>query len=224
MTVDFPFLVLAAVLLWFPRQWLRVGSVFKRRRTSAARGEKEPWHSREPGDMQVRFGVEFAKFRNYVDLLRAGAGSLAFAGGLGIPACLSVADGAPRSQFYTMVALRLAIMLAGLVIQMVRFERGKLTFYPAIFYIAGLTLGLCGAWAAVFAFILIWAFNVLLASAQGFLTVYTVMVLVFGLAFARQDLLAVISAGVLAYTPVLLSLLANRPLVIPSRKGTHPAR
>lgn len=225
MTVDLPFLLLAVVLLWFPRQWLRIGSIFKRRRVAvASRTEKEPWRNREAGDMQVRFSAEFSKFRNLVDLLRAGAGSLAFVGGLGIPACLSVSETAPRSQFYIMIGVRLAIMMVGLLVQMIRYERGRVTFYPAIFYIAGLTLGLCGAWAAVFAFILIWAFNVLLSNAQSFLTAYTAMVLIFGFAFARHDLLSVISAGILAYSPVLLSLLANRPLVIPSRKGTHPVK
>jgi len=225
MIVHVPYLVLAIALLCFPRQWLRLGSIFKRRRNpGVSRGEKESSRNKEPGEAQVRFGAEFSKFRNYVDLLRAGAGSLAFVGGLGIPSCLTVAENAPRREFYTVIGIRLAIMLAGLLVQTVRRERGRFTFYPAIFYIAGLTVGLCGPWGALFAFVLVWAFNVMISNAQIFLTVYAVLIAIFGGTFASHNPLAVISAAILGYAPVLLSLLANRPLVIPSRKGTHPSK
>ena len=64
-TVDLPFLLVAIALLWFPRHWLRLGSVFKRRRSAnAVRAAKEPWNKREQGDPRVNFGAEFSKFRN----------------------------------------------------------------------------------------------------------------------------------------------------------------
>lgn len=222
MTVNYPYLLLAIVLLWFPRQWLRLGSLFKRRRSEGmTRSSEEPWKTRESGDPRVNFGGEFAKFRNYIDLLRAGAGSLALMGGFGLAPSLAAADGAAKKMIYVAMAVRATIMLVGLLVQTVRYERGKFTFYPAIFFITGLTLGICDYRAAGFAFALVWAFNSAFGSAQAFLSAYAVLVGLFGYLFPRHGVLWVITAGLLCFLPVLLSLLANRPLVIPSRKGTR---
>lgn len=219
MNAYFPYLILVTALLWFPRHWLRVGSIFRRRRTpGTSRDGNEPWRTRETGDPQVRFGSEFSKFRNYVDLLRAGAGSLALMGGLGIPSCLEATEPAMKN---TVLALRVVIMLVGVIVQTGRRERGRFSLYPAIFYIGGLTVGLCHPWAALFAFILIWAVNIMLSTAQAFLTVYAVFIVIFGYVLNPSELLSVASAGILAYAPALVGLLANRPLIIPSRKGTR---
>lgn len=224
-TIDLPFLLLAIALLWFPRQWLRLGSVFKRRRsTNAVRAAQEPWNKREPGDPQMSFASEFSKFRNYIDLLRAGAGSLALWGGLGITASLGVAEGAPRNTGYAVIVVRSLIMLIGLLVQTVRYENRRLTFYPPIFYLAGLTIGLSGYKTALFAFALIWAINGAFGSALGFLFIYAMLVVAFGFAFAGGVGVPGVLAGVFCFLPGLLSLLANRPLVVFSRKGSHPAR
>ena len=225
MTVNLPFLLLAITLLWFPRQWLRLGSVFKRRRSAEAhRAGKEPWNNREPGDPRVSFATEFSKFRNYVDLLRAAAGSLALAGGMGLAPCLGVADGAPRNMTYVVMGVRALILLVGLLVQTVRYEKRRFTFYPAIFFIAGLSVGLCDPRSAAFAFALVWSINAAFGNAQAFLTAYAVLIGVFGHFFSRLGDLSVIYAGFLCFLPVLLSLLANRPLVIFSRKGTHATK
>lgn len=225
MTVHYPFLLLAIALLWFPRQWLRLGSIFKRRRSSSStRSASEPWNNREPGDPRLRFAVEFSKFRNYVDMLRGAAGSLAFVGGFGMPPCLEATTGAAPSFGYAVIAIRSLILLVGLLVQTVRYEKGKFTFYPAVFYVAGLSFGLCDHWSALFAFVLIWAMNAMFSGAQSFMTVYAVMIVGFGHLFAHHGDLSVVYAGILCFLPVLLSLLANRPLVAFSRKGTHPSR
>eukprot|EP01012_Entosiphon_sulcatum_P044975 TRINITY_DN59879_c0_g1_i1.p2 TRINITY_DN59879_c0_g1~~TRINITY_DN59879_c0_g1_i1.p2 ORF type:complete len:226 (-),score=13.39 TRINITY_DN59879_c0_g1_i1:64-741(-) len=225
MTVNYPFLLLAVALLWFPRHWLRLGSVFKRRRSAGVtRASEEPWKTRETGDPRVSLSGEFSKFRNYVDLLRAGAGSLALAGGLGIEPCLKVAEGAPRNMAYVVMAVRATILLIGLLVQTVRYENRKLRFYPAIFFLAGLSVGLCDYRAAAFAFVLVWTVNAMFGGAQSFLSCYAFLIVLFGHLFSRQGDLSVIYAGLLCFLPVLLSLLANRPLVILGRKGTHGAR
>lgn len=224
MTVNLPYLLFAILLLWFPRQWLRVGSVGKRRRSGGAKEEKEPWRERESGNLRVRFGNEFSKFRNYLDLLRGAAGSLALVGGMGISASLAVPPDAPTSQVNTVIGLCFAIMLVGLMVQTVRPERGKITFYPAIFFITGLTVGPCGPWGALFAFLLIWVFNIMIPNPRYFLATYAAAVTAFGLIFGRQSSLSALSAGLLVFAPVLVSLLAARPLVIPSRKGTHETK
>ncbi|MCX6942913.1 MAG: hypothetical protein NTX09_19665 [Verrucomicrobia bacterium] len=220
-TVDLPFLLVAVALLWFPRHWLRLGSVFKRRRSAnAVRAAKEPWNNREQGDPRVSLGAEFSKFRNYVDLLRAGAGSLALFGGLGITSCLGVAEGAPRNIGYAVIGLRALILLIGLLVQTVRFENNHLTFYPPIFYLAGLTVGLSGYRDAGFAFVLIWALSPVFGGALGLLTIYAALVVGFGYVFNGGVSLSSALAGFLCFLPALLSMLANRPLVVLSRKGS----
>jgi hypothetical protein len=226
MTVHLPFLLIAVVILWFPRQWLRLGFVFNKRRRSGdnVRAASEPWNTREPGDPRVRFVVEFSKFRNYVDLLRAGTGSIALAGGFGISPVFTLQEGAPRTALWTVIGLRSFILLVGLLVQTVRYEKRKFTFYPPIFFIAGLSLGLCQLNAEVAAFTLIWAVHIMFSGPQGFLMVYAVFIVGFGHLFSRQGDLSVILAGLLCFLPTLLSLLANRPLVIFSRKSTHAQR
>lgn len=225
MTVNYPFLLLAVALLWFPRHWLRLGSVFKRRRSAGVtRASEEPWKTREVGDPRVSLIGEFSKFRNYIDLLRAAAGSLALAGGLGIEPCLRVAEGAPRNMAYAVMALRATILLIGLLVQTVRYERQKFRFYPPIFFIAGLSVGLCDYRAAAFAFAMVWTVNAAFGNAQAFLTVYAGFIGIFGFFMSRRADLSVILAALLCFLPVLLSLLANRPLVILGRKGTHGAK
>ncbi len=224
MIVNFPVLLLAVALLWFPRQWLRLGSVFKRKRSAGVTRSEEPWKAREAGDPRISLAGEFSKFRNYVDLLRAAAGSIALAGGFGLAPCLSVAEGAPRNMTYAVMAVRAAIMLIGLLVQTVRYERQKFTFYPPIFFIAGLSVGLCDYRAAAFAFTMIWTVNAMFGNAQAFLTIYAVFIGIFGFLMNRRLDLSVILAALLCFLPVLLSLLANRPLVIYSRKGTHGAK
>ncbi len=225
MTVNYPFLLLAVALLWFPRHWLRLGSVFKRRRSAGVtRASEEPWKTREAGDPRISLIGEFSKFRNYIDLFRAGAGSIALVGGLGMESCLRVAEGAPRNMAYAVMAAHATILLIGLLAQTIRYEKQKLRFYPAIFFIAGLSVGLCDYRTAAFAFVLVWTVNAMFGGAQAFLTVYAVFIGVFGHFFSHQGNLSVILAGLLCFLPVLLSLLANRPLVILGRKGTHGAK
>jgi hypothetical protein len=222
MTVNLPYLLLAIALLWFPRHWLRLGSFFKRRRSEGmTRATEEPWRTRESGDPRVNFGGEFAKFRNYIDLLRAAAGSLALMGGFGFAPSIGVAEGAARNMTYVVMAAKAVIVLVGLLVQTARYDRGKFTFYPAIFFVTGISIGLCDYRAAACAFALVWAFNSAFGNAQAFLAVYALLIVLFGNLFPKHGLLWSIIAGLFCFLPVLLSLLANRPLVIPGRKGTR---
>jgi hypothetical protein len=220
--VRLSFLLLALALLWLPRQWLRHGAVlFRRRRRVPAGRFVEPWRERESGDPRISFRSEFRKLRNYVDLLRGATGSLALFGGLGIPAAIMAEPDASRTVTYQVWGVRAGILLVGLLIQTIHVERQKLTFYPPIFYLAGLSVGLCEARGAAFAFALIWAINAGLPGAQSFLSIYALLLVVFGHLFAGRGDLNVITAGVLCFFPVLLSLLAKRPLLIPARKAAR---
>jgi hypothetical protein len=112
-------------------------------------------------------------------------------------------------------------MLLGVLIQAVRVEKRRVTFYPPIFYLAGLSLSLCSPFGALFAFILIWAFNPMLRSASAFLTIYAALMVGFGMYFSGLGDKSTMLAGGLCFLPVLLSLLAQRPLVIFARKVHH---
>ncbi len=223
MIVDFPYFLLALLLLWFPRRGMRLGkSLFGRRRRATQReGAAEPWMTREAGDPRVSFQREFTRFRNYVDLARGGAGSLLLGGGMGIAPCLAIAEGGTHAAARWALALRMGVLLVGVVIQTLRIERGRVTFYPPVFYLAGLSLGLSHLTGAVFAFAMIWALNPAIGSATGFLTMYAVLLIAFGQLFAGGRDLSAIYAGGLCFLPVLLSLLSRRPLVMLSRKTSR---
>jgi hypothetical protein len=224
MIVNLPLLLLALLLLWFPRQWLRLGAVLVKRRSRSAgkiQSSQEPWNMREPGDLSVDFLTEFSKFRNYVDLIRAVAGSVCVVGGLHVEPCLTLAPDANPGQATGLLVLKGLMLLVALLIQTIRHEHRRFTFYPPIFFLGGLSMILCEPFGALFAFILIWAFNPVLRNAQGFLTVYAILMLAFGEYFSGWGDKSSMFAGFLCFLPVLLSLLAQRPLVIFARKGHH---
>jgi hypothetical protein len=217
MNVDFPLLLLGLLLLWFPRQWMRRGAAWLRRRRKGGR-IVEPWREREFGDPRINFRTEFTKFRNYIDLLRGMAGSLVLFGGLGILPAIAPPSGASRTVILQVLGVRAVILLVGLLVQTMRYRHRKITFYPPIFYLAGLSVGLCDVRGAAFAFLLIWAINAALPNAQAFLSIYALLLVVFGHFFAWRGDLQAAYAGVLCFLPVLLSLLAKRPLLIFARK------
>ena len=223
MTLNLPLLVLGLLLLWFPRQWMRRGLALlqRKRRSSGSERILEPWKDREPGDPRVNPRVEFAKFRNYVDLLRGFAGGLAIWGGLGIEPALQAAAGAGGRAAWQVLGIKGAVVAIGLVIQAVRYERVRLSFFPPIFYLAGLSGALCHYQAAVFAFAMIWIVNAGLRNAQGFLSVYALLLAGFGALFNSWRSVPVLLVAVLAFVPVLLSLMAGRPLMIFTRKGSR---
>jgi hypothetical protein len=224
MVVNLPILLLAIVLLWFPRQWMRLGFAVgsrRRRRAGMERKDEEPWKTDEPGNPAVRLGAEAKKLRNYVDLLRGAAGSVAVFGGFGLQASLSAAPGAPSLIGQEVLALQLLMVLVGLLIQTVRYERNRLLFFAPIFLVCGMTIGLCGWKAALFAFALVWATNPMLKNPQGFMTIYALTIAVFGNFFQGLGDKRTFAIAFFCFLPVLLSLLAERPLVLFSRRGSR---
>jgi hypothetical protein len=223
MILDPVMLAVGIALLWFPRQWMRRGLALLRRRRRSSGSERivNPWKDREPGDPQVQFWVEFRKFRNYIDLLRGAAGSLAIWGGMGIVPGIALEVDAARGVSHQVLGLRCAIFLIGLLIQATRFEKDRLSFYPPIFFLAGLSVGACGYRAAAFAFVMIWAVNPGLSNAGAFLSVYAALLVAFGGLFTSFTSIPVMLMGLLAFLPVVLSLMVKRPLMIFTRKGSR---
>ncbi len=223
MILNLPLLLLGLLLLWFPRHWLRRGVALlqRKRRSTGSSRILEPWKDREPGDPRVNPRVEFGKFRNYVDLFRALAGGLAIWGGLGLEPAIAPAFGASRGVEMQVLAAKGAAVAIGLVIQAVRYERVRLSFFPPIFYLAGLSGALCNYQGALFAFVAIWIVNAGLGNAQAFLTGYAIVLYGFGALFTGFRSVPVLLVAGLAFLPVLLSLLARRPLMIFTRKGSR---
>jgi hypothetical protein len=207
---------------------MRLGHSFlnrrRRRSEGATRREEEPWKNSEPGDPAVGFREEFLKIRNYVDLFRGAAGSLAVVGGLGIDPCVSVAEDAPSLLRLEAFGVQVAILLVGLLIQAVRYERGRYLVFAPIFFLAGISFGLAGPKAAGFAFAMIWAVNPMLKNPSGFLSVYALLLGAFGALFLGMAEMHVLTGVFLTFLPVLLSALIHRPLVLFSRKSVRPTR
>jgi hypothetical protein len=221
MNIVWPYFGVALLLLWLPRQWLRAGGPFFKRRRSKPRtpvpGER-PDHETNPNDSTVYFRTEFSKFRNYVDFFRAAIGGLAMVGGgLAIPSALQPPADASGWRMVTVLGVRVAILLAGVLIQSIRFEK-KAAIFPPIFYLSGLTLGLCGPAVAFFAVVITWAVNMMLPGPSSFLAIYALLVGAFGFLLRGDDLVLICCAVGLVYTPVLISMLAKRRLVHFSRK------
>lgn len=209
-----PLLILGIFLLWFPRQWMRFGRVVGKHKR---RGGVEPWRHREPGDPRLSYR-EFTKGRNYFDLLRGAAGALAIVGSRFAEGAIFLADPTKRALATQVLAVKLAIVVIGLLIQTIRYERRHVSFYAPIFYLAGVSVALCGPWAALFAFLLVWAVNPMFGNAEAFLTVYGILLVGFGILFRDTARLLAIAAFVVCLVPVLLALLLRRPLVVFSRK------
>lgn len=225
MKFDLAQFLFGLALLWFPRPWMRLGFTIGRRRRSGSGShrEEEPWVRREPGDPRIDPRREAGKIRNYFDLLRGAAGGLAIMGGLAITASITPAEGASKMVAREVLAINLGILFVGTLIQTLRYERNHLTFFAPIFYLAGMSISLCSGWGALFAFVLIWGVNPMLGSAQGFLAIYGVLMCTFGLLFRGMANKMPIAALGLCLLPVLISLLAKKPLMVPSRKAQRSA-
>lgn len=222
MHVDIPQLCVGLALLWFPRQWLRRGKVIGHHRRKKTSGGEEPWKTREPGDPRLNFR-EFAKPRNYLDLLRGAAGAVAIVGGFAIEGAIRAGAVAGRGDSRNVLAAHLGILLVSVLIQTTRFERGRVSFYAPVFFLAGLSVALCGPWAALFAFILVWAMNPMFGNGEAFLIFYAAVLVAYGVFLHEAQRVYPVAAGVFCFLPALLSMLLRRPLVVFTRKAPSGA-
>lgn len=194
-------LTLALFLLFFPRNWLRLG---KRVTAKPLRKYNQTKVERDPYDQTMHPLVEAAKSRNWVDFFRALIGVAVVAhvaeqhgGGLG-----------QSSAALPWVALALALAV---IAQMIRLE-GRLSLFAPIFYLQGLTIGLAGGVIGLFTMLVTWALTPVLPSPGALLFVQGAATLCLTLLLSDTDVAPGILLAGLAWLPMLISVLLRRRL------------
>lgn len=196
---------------------MRKGTAFGKQHARSKRGSFQA--PREDG-VTLILKREFTKARNYFDLLRAALAGLGLAGGYGFDGAIRVKAGAENPTL--VVALQVTILAIGLLTQLLRWERGRLALAAPVFYVAGVTIGFCSPIAGICAFAIAWALTTVIANAQGFLTVEAIVLA--GVGYVTDGLtLQLLAAVGLCFLPVVLSLLAKRPLTVFARRASSSA-
>ncbi len=215
LTVNWPYLLLAIAMLWFPRQWLRNGArvLKKRRKPDGAMERLAGIGARDPEDKSVQPGREFTNFRNYIDFFRA------LAGGYSLSQFALVAG--TEDAELTVLLIQAGILLVAVSIQSVRLD-GRLSFFAPIFFFVGMSVGASGHYAALFAFALVLAINPVIPNPRLFLTAYGLLLLPFGFVFSADLPQLGVNACLVLALP-LASLLTKRPLVIFTKKAKSAA-
>lgn len=211
LVINWPYLLIAVAVLWFPRQWLRTGKAMlkRRRKPDGALERLAGMGARDPEDRSVQPSKEFTNFRNYLDLLRGLAGGY----------CLTQVafDGSGEGAGFKILMIEAIVLLVATLVQVVRMD-GRLSFYAAIFFLVGINVGSLAHYAALFAFALVLAINPIIPNPRLFLTAYGLLMLPFGIFFGADFDLLLLNSGFALLAP-MLSLLTKRPVVIFSRKS-----
>ena len=205
------YLLLALAMLWYPRQWMRWGKWRSNRRRHREALEKFAQEGgRDPDDQSLSLKRELRKPRNVLDILRGFAGSAA----LWHFSFTATGPDGHTIMFWTAAGVSLVAFL----IQTTRW-RPKITFFAAVFFAAGLSIGTGNFFPGSMAFLLTCAINPIIPTPRMFLTVYAVLLLPFNLLLGHGSDLALVNFGILILPP-LLSLLLKRPMVIFARRRT----
>jgi MFS family permease len=225
LTVSVPYLFFALVLLWLPRQWLRAGGhvLPSRRRYRSAIRDSSPHHQRQPDDRSIWLREELVKGRNYFDLLRGSIGSWSV-----VNFCFFLPPGADAASSgrWTLFALQAVIFVVAVLIQMIRWY-GRISLFAPIFFLMGLTVGVCGWQVALFAGVLVWALNSALPNPEAFLFVQTIALAGFSALFLGTITAMTLLGAALVFLPVVVSLLTKEQLMLktrrprPAESGSH---
>ena len=212
MIVSVPYLIVSLLLLWLPRPWLHAGLhvIRSRHRSRSAIEDSNPRNLRQPGDRSIWLREELVKGRNYFDLLRGSIGSWSV-----MNFCFSLppASGAPSSDRWMVFALQTGVFLVAVLIQMIRWN-GRIALIAPIFFLLGLTVGVCSWQVALYAAVLVWALNSALPNPEAFLFVQAVALAGFSALFLGTITVRTLLGASLIFLPVIISLLAREPLML----------
>jgi hypothetical protein len=203
------YLLSALLLLWFPRSLLRLGRWRSRRRRHREALEKFASDGAvDPSDLSVRLGRELRKPRNHLDFWRAFAGAVALR--------FFAFSGVDSVAQHFVFVLQMAVLLIAILAQTVRFDR-RVTFFAAVFFAAGVSIGMGNFFPATMAFLLTCAINPVIANPRLFFSVFALLLFPFNWLFGGGLILAAANSLLLLVPPVM-SLLADRPMVIYARR------
>jgi hypothetical protein len=218
--IDYWLLLLALTLLWLPRHGLHLGrraaKSHKVGRGSSVR-RKNNRDERAFQDSSAKLKAIFSKPRNWIDLFRAAAGGIAVTTVCFRP---EMTDNLAAGQRLVVIS-QCVVMVVAVLIQTVRYD-GKLTLFAPVFFVTGLSFGLVGWQAALFAFVTIWIVDLVLSSLSALLVCYAMILLVYGFLLPHPSMAGVFLAAALPLLPVILSATTKRRLSQPA-KATKPA-
>ena len=216
MLVNYWLLPFALILLWFPRQWFRNGgSVIPTPRLR----RRPAMQDHDPRDLSLRWREEFFKFRNWMDVARGAVGSWAV-----VSMCFDTTPDAAKSTDVLILVLKALVLVIAVIIQTTRRERREITLVAPVFFVMGLSFGLVGTLAALFACLMVWTLNRALPSAGIFLCVFAGLQVCFGYVLASAPLPMLLLAAALGWIPVLLSAVTRRRLERIARGSSSSGR
>lgn len=200
MIIDYRLLLVALLLLWLPRHWLRLG----KKLVASPKTRQQSRDDRVFNQLPVELAQVFGKVRNWVDFCRAAVGSLAVG-----TVCFQPGVDDAVAGHRTVLIVQSLVLIIAVTIQTVRYQ-GRLTLFAPLFFVFGLSFGLVGWQAAAFAFVTVWLGYPVFKKTGLILFFYAVLVLVYGVVLAHAPLFRVILACFLALLPLLLSATTNR--------------
>lgn len=208
MTIHWPYLILALLTLWFPRQWMRLGKLWRNKRKERETMERFAQDgANDPDDKSVRLGRELRNHRNYLDLLR---------GFMGAFALWRFSFESEREQAMLVFAICAVVTFVGILIQSLRW-RARITFFAAIFFYAGVSSGMGSGYPGALAFLLVCAINPVIPTPRMFVAAYALTLLPFNYFLGDDQRLAAFNTLILLL-PVIWSLMVKRPMVVFTRR------
>ena len=209
--IHWPYFLLALAMLWFPRQWMRLGPAIarKRRRPQTAVDKfSAAGPGADPENKHLNLAREFRGKRNYLDIFRAIVGGSA----LMLFSLDASGDNAPQQLF----AIQAGVLFLAVMIQCIRFE-GRLGFFAPVFFYTGLSIAVSGPIPALFAFVFMLALNPAVASPRVFISGFAVALLPLGYFLKTPTTYLLLNVGLLLLPP-MVSLLSGRSMAIYAKK------
>lgn len=195
-------------MLWFPRQWMRLGKLWRKKRKERETMERFAQDgANDPDDKSVRLGRELKNKRNYLDLFRGLVGGIAL---------WDFSFEPDRGSRLLVFGICGAVTFIAVLIQSVRW-RERITFFAAIFFYAGLSSGMGSYYPGALAFLLVCAINPIIPNPRTFVGAYALLLLPFNY-FLGDDLRIALFNTTALLLPALWSLLVKRPMVLFTRK------
>ncbi len=201
-TVHYLYLAVSILLLWVPRNWLRLGlrlTPKPERVYNAAKVERDPM-DRTPKPI-----TEAGKTRNWVDFFRATIGTAAIMWTAILPP-----EGHAGVDHVTL-GIQMGIIFVSVCVQMVRFE-GRFSLFAPIFFIQGACFGMAGFLPGLFSMLIAWGLSPVLPSAGAILFVHGACILSFGLLLQDVTPALLFYAAGITWFPMVFAVLIQKRL------------